>query len=117
MLVCVNKEAALYEALLQGQPFCVNLLDAGQRRLSVLCSQTELTEERFDGEDWQRTEDGTPWLADCQANIFCTCVQSLEVGSHGIFVGQVRQVRESGGGTPLLYCNGDYRQIGDPVLD
>ena len=121
VLVCVNTGAAIYPTLQAGNPFCINLLHAGQRRLSELCSQPGDEESRFAQGDWQDREVSAgaggqvPWLADAQSNIFCTHLHSWQVGSHSLFAGAVQWVRAGSKRDPLLYLDGDYRRPGAEV--
>lgn len=114
ILVCVNKQAGLYQPLIEGQPFCVSLLDEEQSSIATLCSDNDQSAERFTQGDWDSlTLDGqaVPFLARAQARIFCRSSGCMETGTHGIFLGTVATISDTGRTRPLLYANRAYRQL------
>ena len=60
---------------------------------------------RFSLGDW-REEGGLPYLADAQANIFCSVAERWRYGTHSIFVGQVEAVRADAELDPMVYLDG-----------
>ena len=66
-----------------------------------------------------------PLIAECPVNLECRLEQTLSLGSHDLFIGQVVAVQmdeavldENGRfdvtkARPLAYLNGDYRRIGE----
>jgi flavin reductase (DIM6/NTAB) family NADH-FMN oxidoreductase RutF len=108
MLICVNKSASLFAALAEGAHFCINVLQASQADISALCSGKAKGEARFAVGSWRTSSLGPPYLAEAQSSFVCRNVSRLEYGTHGIFVGQVEQVRMREGNDPLVYMDGRY---------
>lgn len=117
VLVCVNKKASLFQALRAEQPFCVNLLGAEQSDIAILCSDNSRAAQRFVQASWQDQQLGgsgetaIPFLTDAQALLFCRYNDSLDAGTHGIFIGEVVAARHTGVIAPLLYVDRAWRQL------
>jgi flavin reductase (DIM6/NTAB) family NADH-FMN oxidoreductase RutF len=108
MLICVNKTASLFAALADGAHFCINVLQASQADISALCSGKAKGEARFAVGSWRNSPLGPPYLLEAQSSFICRNVSKLEFGTHGIFVGQVEQVRMRAPNDPLVYMDGRY---------
>ncbi|MBV9221874.1 MAG: flavin reductase family protein, partial [Methylobacteriaceae bacterium] len=67
---------------------------------------------RFAGAEWTSLATGAPLLADALTAIDCSFEGSLDWHSHTIVIGRVEAVRVRGGGSPLLYWQGDYDGLG-----
>ena len=121
MLVCVNNSASLHPTLQPGVRFCVNMLKSSQVPLAGAFSTSKIKgAERFANGAWQADTSGLPFLADAQANVFCTIEQAIPYGTHTIFVGRVDAVRASERVAPLLYQDGQYAattRISDYAID
>lgn len=111
LLICVNQKAGIYEALAQGRPFCINMLNDKQRAVAELCSQGPQSRDRFALGQWQTHTSGIPFLPDAQANIFCINDKSLCYASHTIFIGRVESVTMHGEVSPLIYLDGTYMAV------
>ena len=111
MLVCVNRTASAYQALLQSCNFCINVLGAGHEEVSKACSGSLAGEDRFGVGNWAENESGIPYLKDAQANVFMHCDRKWSYGTHGILVGRVFDVRVPGSLNPLVYINRLYHRI------
>lgn len=111
LLVCVNRAASLHPILLEsGTHFCVNLLSSDMQELSRLCSGGAQGEARFALGDWRvHAPTGQPYLADAQANFFCTVDGRLDYATHLICVARIGGVQVAGGAArPLVYLDGSY---------
>jgi flavin reductase (DIM6/NTAB) family NADH-FMN oxidoreductase RutF len=114
MLICVNRTAAAYVTLEQGADFCLNILSADQADIGKASAMAK-GEDRFAKGQWEADDYGLPCLAGAQTVISCQQRQAISYGSHDIFIGDVRAVRLSGSADPLLYLNGQYHRIGEPL--
>lgn len=113
LLVCVNRQAAAYPALMDHRPFCVNVLQESQADLSVLCA-SKSEEGRFSKGRWLDHANGLPYLEDAEAVFFCSNDRLVEYGSHLIAVGKLLEVRTAASAVkPLLYADGKYRKLSD----
>ncbi len=121
MLICVNNSASLHRPLQSGVRFCVNILKSSQVPLAGAFSTSKVKgAQRFANGDWQADDSGLPFLADAQANLFCTLDLAVPYGTHTIFVGKVVGVRVSERVSPLLYQDGQYAastRISDYAID
>lgn len=108
LLVCVNKNASLYEPLVSGANFCVNILHADQLSVSQACAGAEKGEARFNQGRWGSGACGTPYLCEAQANFFCEHETYIEHGTHIVVIGAVREVDWWGEVDPLIYVDGGY---------
>lgn len=111
LLVCVNCLATMHNILAVGGAFAVNVLSAHQADISVQCASGETGEPRFSTGEWDSAH-GLPWLRDAQAVFFCNSAARMTHGTHLIVIGNVHEVRVSKEFVnPLLYADGQYRQL------
>jgi flavin reductase (DIM6/NTAB) family NADH-FMN oxidoreductase RutF len=123
MLVAVNRDAGLHPVLQRSRRYCINLLADDQHPLLKPFSQTALREQRFRSDDWRdawTSGDGPlPWLDGAPAAIECEVDQTLDYGTHTLFVGRVVRVRcaptETATGTsapqPLVWLAGQRARL------
>lgn len=111
LLVCVNKNATAYQALTDGQPFCVNVLNQSQAELSAHCA-SKAEADRFTKGLWKNHVNGLPYLEEAEAAFFCRNDKIVEYGSHIIAIGQLTEVLTADSAVaPLLYVDGKYTSI------
>jgi flavin reductase (DIM6/NTAB) family NADH-FMN oxidoreductase RutF len=108
LLACVNRNAGLHAFLQTADYFCVNVLRGSQTAQAAAFSGALQGESRFAVGEWHMDSDGTPYLADAQANLFCRKVGAIAHASHTIFLGEVFQARVLESIEPLLYNDGAY---------
>ena len=118
VLVCVDHSARTHAHLHAKKRFGINILGENQRAISEYYARASGTHERAEaaGARFDRTQHGTPVLHGALSYLECRLVSTQEAGDHTIFIAEVEDVvvRE---GEPLLFFRGDYRHIGDDVLD
>jgi flavin reductase (NADH) len=111
LLVCVNRQAGLYDTLTQGNRFAVNVLSGHQSDISVLCAGSETGDARFTRGNWGDSN-GLPYLRDAQAVFFCNTARQLTHGTHLVVIGDIDKVLITEGNVdPLLYADGNYRHL------
>ena len=108
LLVCANRQSRLHAALTPGAPFCVNILRVGHDDVAAAFGGRASHTERFGCGNWVVDEATPPYLEDALANLYCTVANSMDYGSHCIFIGCVREVRNGHDGPPLIYGDGRY---------
>ena len=86
--------------------FCVNVLSAGQQRLSAGFARSGV--DKFAGVSWWPGPDGAPVLDGACAWIGCTLWREYDGGDHTIAVGRVRDLDADVTRAPLLYHRGRY---------
>jgi flavin reductase len=111
VLVSIDRRARMCNLLHEGTRFAVNVLEAGQARLSDHFAGREgesATEPRFE------LVHDTPLVEGALAHLVCRVVRSYWGGDHSLFLGQVEYARY-GEGEPLLFHGGRYeRLVRDP---
>ena len=108
LLACVNQSATLSPTMYRAERFCVNVLYSDQEDVSRVFSDPARRHERFQIGKWVLDQDGPPYLADAQANLFCHRMSAIPIETHTVFVGRVYDTRLRSGVAPLLYLNGTY---------
>jgi len=113
LLICVYREARACAVIRDAGAFCVNLLSLTQVDVAMQCALPALAPEaRFDRGCWTPSDPlDQPMLDGAPANLACRVVSAADHGTHTVFVGQIEQAR-FGSGTPLLYHDAAYREIG-----
>ena len=117
LLVCVNQDTRLYEAMQQqGSMFCINLLGSSHEEISNRCAFGDPGKARFEVGDWNFSSPAA-YLESALACFFCSRDQLIDYGTHGILIGQIDKVliNEADEGEavidPLIYLNGGYYSL------
>jgi len=116
VLVCFNQASRLHDFLHMQDRFCVNVLHTANLDIAKVFSSGATAAERFAVGDWRTDPEGTPYLADAQANLFCVKEQEVAYGSHTIFIGRVLQALAREDISPLLYRDGRYGAVAPDVV-
>lgn len=111
MLVCVNKQVSMFEAMQAASDFTINLLAEDHAEIANLCAGGASGEDRFALGNWQTAEERFAVLGDAVASIWCKSVRQVEHGSHVIFIGEVEAVSLGEAVAPLLYHERGYRRL------
>lgn len=86
--------------------FCVNVLGSHQQDLCRRFSAKD--NNKFEGLDFRKTDEGSPVLDDVVAWIDCTLYATHDAGDHLIVLGQVRGLDVARAEQPLLFFRGKY---------
>ena len=108
LLVCVNRSASFHSPMAGAKRFCVNLLKVGQQNVSAAFGGQKKGNDKFTEGVWLSSDDGIPYLADAQANIFCSPSERFSFETHTIFVGRVESLLLANEISPLLYQDGGF---------
>ena len=108
VLICIEKTASAYEALIESTGFVVNILSASQEQIARRFAIVDI--DRFEGIGYSRSQNGFAVLDDALGLIECSTVAQHDAGDHTVIVGEVEAAR-AGTGTPLLYYRGGYAQL------
>jgi len=107
--VCVDREAAMHEVILQAPEFVVNVLAGPQEALARRFSDKH--EDRFDGIGYHLSPEGLILLDGALAHIVCERHGTYPAGDHTIVLGRVIG-GATNDGRPLLYYRGGYAALG-----
>ena len=126
MSISVRPERWLHHFIVEGGAFVVNVADSAHARELDLCGMVS----GRDTDKWKLSalsrEQGTatvvPLVAECPINIECVVRQTLHLGSHDMFIGEVVAVHmdehvQKGGHAldPVCYVSGQYWKLGDLI--
>jgi flavin reductase len=92
ILVCVNRNAAIHQTVLDSGSFAVSMLSAGQEHVARYFADRSRPRgaEEFGAVGWSPGPGtGAPILHGALAWLDCTLAASYDGGDHAIFVGQV----------------------------
>lgn len=112
VLVCINRKSPAMAAVEGNGQFAVNLLGAGHRAYAETFSGRPREGKPFDfaNHEWRLGETGLPLVRDATAVFECETHQSLDAGTHRIFIGRA-VAAHAGPSEPLVYCNRAFRRI------
>jgi flavin reductase (DIM6/NTAB) family NADH-FMN oxidoreductase RutF len=107
LLVCVNRKTRAHAVIERSGRLSVNLLaeqhDELAKRFAGMADGV-YADDRFLEGAWADGDTGTPVLRDALASFECRVVQTMNSGSHSMFLCDVAQVRTSDEkARPLLY--------------
>jgi len=105
VLVCLNGFSRSARAIRDSRIFNVHILGCGQVDLAQKFASGQA--EKFPGNCFEAGETGAPVLGEGDVRLECKLVSETAGGTHGIFVGLVRNVatRDS---EPLIYANRNF---------
>ena len=113
LLLCVNRDSDINEALKSSGVLCVNTLSAAQEHLSpIFASMTGATQqERFLEASWSTLATGAPVLGEAVVSFDCRITQSTEVGTHTVFFCEVEALQSGKDSEGLIYFGRTYHRI------
>lgn len=119
LLACVNRQGATYDIISRGRKLAVNVLGTQHKKLAMRFAgmSDEPETERFDGGDWSVVSASAPMLRDALVSFSCDVENIMDVGSHGIVIGNIRTIKvsEANDFSPLCYVDGSWAKL--DVLD
>ena|ERR1700754_1596497 len=105
VLVCLNQRLGTHAAIQRSGRFTINILGEGQGELALTFATPGA--DKFDRTSWVGTGHGAR-LDDAIAQLACRVVDSVEGGTHRIFVGEVVEATTGAGHGPLSYFRGQF---------
>ena len=104
LLICVNQDSNTNRLIKGSKAFCVNLLSAEQIDVSNAFSSPVSGDEKIKISNAKLVElNGIPAIADSVANLVCEVTDTIESGTHTIFVGDMTHSEVANDKEPLLY--------------
>lgn len=112
ILVCVNSENFVSQAIEKNDCFCVNILSEKHKEVSDVFAGRQPCEsgDRFDCAEWTTIRTGCPALIGAAAAFDCVVKERLIIGSHHVFVGVVVDTLLNSGRT-LVYHDRKYCRL------
>lgn len=114
-LVCVDRKAAMHEAILSDGLFAVSVLSAKQEQVARYFADHDRPrgDQEFalvDAVPGRCT--GAPILSDALAWVECRLTAVYDGGDHSIFLGSVLDLGRGSGSDALLFYSGGFHQLG-----
>ncbi|HST47983.1 flavin reductase family protein [Jatrophihabitans sp.] len=114
VLICVLREAAMHEAVLEHKYFAVSVLSADQEDLARYFADRHRPRgiQQFDLVDWFPGRcSGSPLVAGALAWLECSLTATYDGGDHSIFLGEVLDVGLRDTEDALLFYNGVFHGL------
>lgn len=108
LIVCLNRNASAYAAVLRNGVLCVNTLAASQQTVSQAFGGKTAMAERFASATWGALTTGSPVLHGAIANFDCEIIEHKAVGTHDVLLCQVHAILSEHSGPGLLYLDRGY---------
>ncbi|MFF7709094.1 flavin reductase [Pseudomonas sp. NPDC007930] len=102
LLVCVNRNASMFDLLGASGHFCVNVLAAHTVPLVEVFSDASRRAERFAQGEWANLASGAPLCSDAVVAFDCRVAKVVDWHSHAIFLGEVLGVHHPQAEAPPL---------------
>lgn len=103
---CVAHTSTTWPRLRQAERFCVNILSADQREISVRMATRG--GDKFAGLAWSESPGGGPVLDGALAWLECSVEAEHVAGDHMIVVARVHHLDRQNDGAPLIFYRGAY---------
>lgn len=112
LLVCVNRATGTRHMIAETGLFSVHLLDSEHGPLARHFAGANGAKgaAKFDMGDWQSFASGLPLLADAAVSLACEVTETMEVGTHSLFIGRIEEVRLNER-APLVYAKSQFHGI------
>lgn len=112
LLVCVNRNASVHQAVMTNGVLAVNTLAAHHVRLSNLFGGKTPAAERFAAANWLNGNTGAPLLEDALVAFDCRITAAHDVGTHTILICEVVSIAGEHGPAGLTYFDRTYHSVG-----
>jgi len=118
VLVCLNKGTYVHEVIQRSGVYAVSMLGLDQEALSNRFAGTDpLVTDRFAGLQALTLQTGSPLIPGALAWLDCRVTQTLDTGTHSVFLANVVDVQVNSMGAPLVYYNRSYKHLVDPIRE
>ncbi|MBD1550323.1 flavin reductase [Pseudomonas typographi] len=114
LLVCLNRNASAYAAVVENGVLCVNTLASTQQALSQAFGGKTLMAERFAHGQWTTLQTGAPVLHGAIANFDCRIVNVLQIGTHDVLICEAVAILSETESPGLLYVDRNYHSLHTP---
>ncbi|AEG59464.1 flavin reductase [Desulforamulus ruminis] len=105
LAVGINKNNLTHEYIMDSRVFVVSVLNPkGLDLVKRFGFQSGRKVDKFADTPFDLGEVEVPLLRDCLANLECRVVNTLDVGTHTLFVGEVVCAKERAAGEPMTYA-------------
>lgn len=110
LLVCMNTSIGFYDNFVKNGVLMVNTLTAEQSHLSNAFASRLNSDERFEHGTWETLTTGAPLLSDALIGFDCKIQEIKEVGTHGVMICEIIDIKHSDSHEALTYFNRSYHK-------
>jgi flavin reductase len=111
LVVCLNRNALAYAAVIENGVLCVNTLACSQQSVSQMFGGKTPMPERFAQGAWTTLETGSPVLEGAIANFDCRIIETRRVGTHDILICAAVDILSDAESPGLLYIDRAYHAL------
>jgi flavin reductase (NADH)/flavin reductase/chlorophenol-4-monooxygenase component 1 len=110
ILFCINRRSAANSVIKENGVISVNWLSSDQSELSQLFAGAGAVPmpERFSHGEWGAMVTGAPYSKDAVLSLDCQVIETMEIGTHSIFLAKVLASAKTDECDPLVYCRRSY---------
>ena len=113
LMVCMNRNSRQHKVFVSNGVLCVNVLTAEQEKISRTFASAATIQERFQEDQWSALETGAPALQSALVNFDTRITQTIEAGTHSVFLCSIVTVRIAQEDHPgLAYFGRKYHPVG-----
>ena len=106
MMVCVNKENVTADVIKRARAFTVTVVDetADMLYMGNFGFRTSANYDKFEKFDVKQSAVGSPYVEDHTCAVLaCKLVNTVDVGTHYIFVGEIEDAQRTSDNAPMTY--------------
>ncbi|RKP57925.1 NADH-dependent FMN reductase RutF [Pararobbsia silviterrae] len=111
LLVCLNRNASVYDAVTRNGALCVNVLHGQHKTLSGMFGGKTPMAERFEAARWRTAVTGSPVLDDATVSFDCRIVSRAPVGTHDVLFCEVLAIDTCAHTGGLVYFDRRYHEL------
>ena len=111
LLVCLNRNASVYETFKTNRILCVNTLAHDQEAIATLFGGKTPMDERFAAAAWSRRLTGAPALEGAVARFDCRVSEIVESGTHDVLFCTVLAAEVEAGLHGLIYFDRQFHTV------
>ncbi|XUY28882.1 flavin reductase [Agrobacterium sp. rho-8.1] len=111
LLICLNRTASVFNAVMENKALCVNVLTAEHETLSSLFGGKTPVDERFAAANWHTGVTGAPVLEDAMVSFECVISDMQDIGTHRVLFCAVKSLRQSDADKALIYYKRAYHHL------
>jgi flavin reductase len=115
LLVCLNRNASAYAAVVENGVLCVNTLASSQQAMSQAFGGKTPMVERFAHGSWTTLQTGSPVLHEAIANFDCRIVDVMQIGTHDVLICEAVAILSETESPGLLYVDRGYHSVHKPM--
>lgn len=111
LLICLNRSASVFEAVIANGVVSVNVLASQHEGLSNLFGGKTPVDERFAAAEWTKGKTGAPILLDALVSFDCRITAHSDIGTHRVLYCTIEEIYDSQDGEALMYYQRGYRKL------